>query len=140
MYRTCINSWRLLSWFSGFSRLVIWQQSHGCSTDAVEKRPDLQRLQKGHLLTCLHTTQPAGVPTMNSSKPSLMPKKIPSKNVRDPNLLFAPKSPCCRHGSWMRRTLKCTLECSEPVCTLHSTGNDLTSKSTHQANATCSDP
>ena len=46
-------------------------------------------------------------------------------------------SPCCRHGSWMRHTLKRTLTCKEPICAFHSTGNDLTSKSTHQANATC---
>ena len=36
---------------------------------------------RGHLLTVLHATQSAGVPTMNSSEPSLMPKKTPSKNL-----------------------------------------------------------
>ena len=86
-------------------------------------------------MTVLHTTQPAGVPTMNSSEPSVMPKKIPSKKlVCDLNLLLAHFqvqdlcSPCCRHGSWMRHTLKRTLKCGEPICDFHSTGNDLTSK------------
>ena len=37
MPRTYTDSQRLLSWFSGFSRLVIWQQSSGVFTDAVEK-------------------------------------------------------------------------------------------------------
>ena len=37
MHRAYISSQRLLSWLSGFSQLVIWQQSPGCSTDAVEK-------------------------------------------------------------------------------------------------------
>ena len=42
MHKTYIDLQRLLSWFSGFSRLVIWQESPGCSTDAVEKGLDLR--------------------------------------------------------------------------------------------------
>ena len=37
MHRTCIDSQLLLSWFSGLSRVVIWQQPPGCCADAVEK-------------------------------------------------------------------------------------------------------
>ena len=37
MHKTYINSQRLLSWLSGFAWSVNWQQSPGCSTDAVEK-------------------------------------------------------------------------------------------------------
>ena len=42
MNRKYIDSQRLLSQLSGFSRLIIWQQSPRCSTDAV----DLQRLHE----------------------------------------------------------------------------------------------
>ena len=90
---------------------------------------------RGRLLTVLHTTQPASFPTMNSSEPSLMSKKIPSKKIVDDRKLLLARfqvqdlfSPCRGHGSWMRRTLKCTLKCSEPMCDFHSTGNDLTSE------------
>ena len=81
MHRTYIDSQRLLSRFSGFTWIVIWHKSPGCSADAVEKKTGSASSSRGRLLTVLHTTQPAGVPTMNSSEPSLMPKKIPSKNL-----------------------------------------------------------
>ena len=77
MHRAYIDSQRLLSWFSGFSRFVIWQQSPGCSTDAVEKAGSAES-SRGRLLTVLQTTQLAGVHTINSSEPSLMSKKKPS--------------------------------------------------------------
>ena len=80
LHGTYINSQRLLSRLCGFSRLVMWQQSPGCATDALEKTGSAAS-SRGRLLTVLRTTQPAGVPTMNSSEPSLMPKKIPSKNL-----------------------------------------------------------
>ena len=72
---------------------------NGCSRDSLGSRgsssgtslPGVPRMllkktgsaafSRGHRLTVLHTTQPASTQTTNSSEPSLMPKKIQSRNV-----------------------------------------------------------
>ena len=72
----------------------------------------------------------------NSSEPSLKPKKMPSNGLSVICLfyLFASKynicSPRGRHGPWTRRALNGTLECREPICGFHSTGNDRASSAT----------
>ena len=136
MYRTCINSQRLVSWFSGFSRLVIWQESPGCSTDAVEKKTGSAAPSRGRRLRVHHTTQPPCGPMTNSSEPALMPKEMPSKSlsvIRIFPLLasncntFSPHAEGMAPGSDARWAY-CTLACSEPIFAFHGTGNDLTSE------------
>ena len=66
MHRTYIDSQRLLSWFSGFSRLIIWQQSPGCSAGAVETnricsvftRPSFDNSAYHTISKCSHNDQP----------------------------------------------------------------------------------
>ena len=62
---------------SGFSRRVIWQQSPGCSTDAVERdwfftRPSFDISAHHTRSRCSHN---------ELLKSSLMPKKTSSKNL-----------------------------------------------------------
>ena len=78
MQRTHINRQRLFSLFSGFSWFVINLLD---VPRMLLKKTGSAASSRGRLLTGLHTTQPAGVPTMNSSEPSLMPKKFPSKKL-----------------------------------------------------------
>ena len=71
---------------------------------------------------------------MNSSEPSFCPRGYRLRKVCHLDLYLARFqvqdlfSPRYRHGSWVRRTLACTLECSESICALHTTGNDLASE------------
>ena len=123
MYWTSIDSQRLFSWFSGFSWFVIWKQSPGCSTDAVEKdgiccifaRPSFDSSANHAPSTCSDNE-------LLRTFPDALENTV-KKLVCDRNLLLARLqvqdlfSPCCGHGSWMRRTLKCTVKCGEPICT-----------------------
>ena len=67
--------------FLGFSRLVMWQECPGCSTDAVEKKTGSAASSRGRRLTVHHTTQPPGGSMTNSSETALMPKKMPVKSL-----------------------------------------------------------
>ena len=77
MHRTYVNA-----------RPLLWVHSRGSSSGTsllgvprmLFKKTAFAACSRGRRLTVEHTTQPAGVLMTNSSDPSLMPKKMPSKS------------------------------------------------------------
>ena len=94
-------------------------------TDAVGKIGSAAS-SRGRLLTVLQTSWRSNDELLRTS---LMPRRYRPKSVRNLNLLPARLqiqnlfSPCWRHGSWMRCSLKCTLKCSQSICPFHGSSN-----------------